>query len=428
MIDRYTRPEMGAIWTKENKYRAWLKVEIAVCDALGKLGVIPDWVAGQVEKQAKIDVDRIEYIEHNETRHDLIAFVKGVSEHVGEAAKYLHFGVTSYDIEDPATMLLLRESLDLIIGEAKRLEANILRRAKEHKHTLMIGRTHGIHAEPITLGFKLAVWMTEVQRGIERLQQAREVISYGKISGSVGTYANINPRVEQMVCQKLDLKPAPVSTQILQRDRHAQLLTAMVILSCSLEKFATEVRNLQRTEIREVEEFFHQGQRGSSSMPHKRNPWVSEQVCGIARVMRGYLVPGLENVTTWHERDLSNSSVERIILPDACCLLHYQLFTFANIVDKLIVYPENMRANLDRMGGLVASQQVMHALIEKGLTREEAYKVAQENAMKAWEGGSFRDLLAQDPRVTDKLTPEELKACLAPEFHLKNLDVIFDRL
>jgi adenylosuccinate lyase len=385
-------------------------------------------VPDAIREKARIDVARIEEIER-EVRHDLIAFVKGVQETLGEEGKYLHFGVTSYDIEDPALALLLRQSADIIISDAEKLSDVIKRRAAEHKYTVMMGRTHGVHAEPITLGHKFAVWYWEMQRNLERLRAAREVINCGKISGAVGTYANVDPRVEEYVCRKLGLNPSPASTQILQRDRHAQFITTLAIVSSSLEKFATEIRNLQRTEIREVEEFFSEGQRGSSAMPHKRNPWNCETVSGLARVVRGYVIPALENITSWHERDLANSSVERVILPDACCAVNFQLRKFAEILDKLLVYPERMKQNLELTSGLIASQQVMLALVDKGLSREEAYTIVQKHAMDVWrEGGSFKERLLSDARVAERLSAEELDELLAPERHLRNIDVIFERM
>lgn len=428
MIDRYTLPRMGAIWSKENKFKTWLEVEIAVCEAWAKIGVIPDWVPEAIRQKAQIEVDRIEEIERTETRHDLIAFCKAVSEHLGEEARYLHFGITSYDIEDPALSLLLKQSADILLEDCAELIEAIREQARRHKYTLMIGRTHGIHAEPITFGFKLAGWLEEMQNNVHRLQQAKEAISYGKVSGAVGTYANVDPRVEEYVCQKLGLKPVPVATQILSRDRHAQFITTLAILSSSLEKFATEIRNLQRTEIREVEEPFYEGQRGSSAMPHKRNPATCEQISGLARVLRGYVLPALENIVTWHERDLANSSVERIILPDACIVVDYQLQTFTRVVRDLQVYPEQMEKNLHLLGGLVASQQILLALVNKGMLREEAYKIVQELAMEGWQRGNFRDLLLTDPRITAWLSPKEIEKALDPSLHLKNLDLIFERL
>jgi adenylosuccinate lyase len=362
------------------------------------------------------------------TRHDLLGFVGSVLENLGEEGRFFHYGVTSYDVEDPALSLLLCQAADMLLADVEPLIAAIRRRASEHKHTPMIGRTHGIHAEPITLGFKLALWLDEMLRNQQRLRDAREAVAVGKVSGAVGTYANIDPRVEEIVCHKLGLRPAPISSQILSRDRHAEFVTTLAIVSTSLEKFATEIRNLQRTEIRELEEAFAQGQRGSSAMPHKRNPWVSEQVSGLARVVRGYVIPALENIVTWHERDLANSSVERVIIPDACCVLDYQLRTFTRIVNEFGVFPEAMAANLRRMGGIVFSQQVMLALAEKGLSRDDAYKLVQGYAMEAWAGGDFRCLVSADPRVTALLSLEEIAACFDVQYHLKHLDQTFAKL
>ncbi len=427
MIDRYSTPEMRAIWDPEAKTQRWLDVEIAVCEGLAHFGTIPQEDVDKIKANARFELPRIAELE-KETRHDVMAFVKNVQEHLGEEGRFLHFGITSYDAVDTALSLLLRDSIDLIMKDAGALLAIIGRRALEHKDTLQIGRTHGIHAEPITFGFKLAVWYAELQRGIERLAQAREVIAYGKISGAVGTHANIEPKVEEWVCERLGLKPAPVSTQILQRDRHAQVMSAFAILAASLEKFATELRNLQRTEILEVQEYFAAGQRGSSAMPHKRNPWNSETVSGLARVVRGNIIPALEDVTTWHERDLANSSVERIIFPDTCTLLDWMLRKFANILDTLIVYPENMLKNLGKMGNLVSSEQIMLALIGHGLSRDDAYKVAQRNAAKAWEGQDFKTAIEQDETVKEHLSPDEIEHAFDVRQHLKHIDTTFQRL
>ena len=427
MIDRYSTPEMRAIWDPEAKTQRWLDVEIAVCEGLAHFGYIPQEDVDKIKANARFELPRIAELE-KETRHDVMAFVKNVQEHLGEEGRFLHFGITSYDAVDTALSLLLRDSIDLIMKDAGALLEIIGRRALEHKDTLQIGRTHGIHAEPITFGFKLAVWYAELQRSIERLAQAREVIAYGKISGAVGTHANIEPKVEEWVCERLGLKAAPVSTQILQRDRHAQVMLAFAILAASLEKFATELRNLQRTEILEVQEYFAPGQRGSSAMPHKRNPWNSETVSGLARVVRGNIIPALEDVTTWHERDLANSSVERIIFPDTCTLLDWMLRKFANILDTLIVYPENMLKNLGKMGNLVSSEQIMLALIGHGLSRDDAYKVAQRNAAKAWEGQDFKTAIEQDETVKEHLSPEEIEHAFDVRQHLKHIDTTFQRL
>jgi len=427
LIERYSHPQMRAIWEPQAKTQRWLDVEIAVCEGLAEFGRIPKEDVEKIKADSRFELDRIAELE-KETRHDVMAFVKNVQEHLGPEGRFVHYGITSYDVVDTALSLLLRDSLDLIINGVIELRRVVGRIAVEHKDTLQIGRTHGIHAEPITFGFKLAVWYSELDRSILRLQQAKEAISYGKISGAVGTHANISPEIEEWVCERLGLKPADVSTQILQRDRHAQVVTTIAILAGSLEKFSTELRNLQRTEILEVQEFFAAGQRGSSAMPHKRNPWNSETVTGLARVIRGYVVPAIEDIATWHERDLANSSVERIILPDCCILIDWMLRKFTNILDTLNVYPENMAKNLEKMGGLVASEQIMLALIEKGLSRDDAYKVAQRNAAKAWEGSDFKTAIAEDATVQEHLTQEEVDKAFDIRYHLENIDITFDRL
>ena len=427
MIDRYSLPKMKAIWEQENRFQKWLDVEIAVAEGLAEYGYIPKDVPAKIKAGAKFTVERILEIEET-TQHDVMAFVKAVTENLGEEGKYVHYGITSYDVVDTALGLLMRESADLIIADLERLAEVVRGRAREHKHTLMIGRTHGIHAEPITFGFKLAGWCAQILRDIERMKAARKAVSVGKVSGAVGIYANIDPRVEQYVCGKLALAPAEHSTQIVARDRHAQFLMALAIIAGSLENFATELRNLQRTEILEAQEYFAKGQKGSSAMPHKRNPRLSEQVAGLARVVRSNAFPALENIVTWHERDLTNSSVERIIIPDSCILVDYLLNTFAKVVERLIVYPENMMRNLELMGGLVFSERVMLKLVEKGLSREDAYTVVQESAAKAWEGQSFREALESDPRVTSTLSKEELAEIFDYKHHIRNVDAIFERL
>ncbi len=427
MIERYSLPKMKAVWELQHKYDTWLKVELAVLTAQAELGLIPKGAAEKIRSRATFRLERALELER-EQRHDLLGFVGAVQENLGEEGRYFHFGVTSYDIEDPALALLMREAADLILKAIDDLNEAIRDRAREHKFTPMIGRTHGIHAEPISFGFKLAVWLAEMQRNRQRLEQAREMISWGKISGAVGTHANIDPRVEMLVCQQLGLNPAPASTQILQRDRHAQFITTLAILSSSLEKFATEIRNLQRTEIREVEEHFAAGQRGSSAMPHKRNPSVSEQVCGLARVVRGYVLPALENVVTWHERDLANSSVERIIIPDACALVDYQLVTFTRIVRELAIFPAAMAANISRMGGLVFSQQVLLALVDRGVSRDEGYRLVQRNAARAWQGADFKQELLADPEIRAHLTEAEIERCFDLDYHLKHLEHTFAQL
>ncbi|HZO89969.1 MAG TPA: adenylosuccinate lyase [Chthonomonadaceae bacterium] len=427
MIDRYTTREMRALWSPQNKTQKWLDVEIAVCEGLEHFGRIPAGTTARIRAGARFDLARMAELE-KETRHDVMAFVKNVAENLGEEGRYVHYGVTSYDIVDTALGLLLRDATDIILNRCEQLTEVIRHRAREHKHTVMIGRTHGIHAEPITFGFKLATWLDEMNHNIERLQQARAAVSVGKISGAVGTHANIGPEVERYVCEKLGLGVAPISTQIIARDRHAQLMAALAILAASLERFATEIRNLARTEIREVQEYFAEGQKGSSAMPHKRNPWNCETITGLARVARGNLIPMLESMATWHERDLTNSSVERIVLPDTTTLVDWMLAKFTDILATLIVYPENMRRNLEQMGGLVFSEQIMLALIAAGLSREEAYTVAQRNAAKAWAGEDFRTAIEADPVVRERLTPEQVRHAFDLRYHLHNLEHTFNVL
>lgn len=427
MIERYSLPEMQALWSLQNKYDTWLKVELAVVQAQAEVGRIPQAEADAIVSKAKFSLDRALEIEKT-TRHDLLGFVGAVLENLGPEGRYFHYGVTSYDIEDPALSLQMVQALDMIQEKLDGLIEAIRERAREHKYTVMMGRTHGIHAEPITLGFKLAVWLSEFLRNRERIEHARENIRWGKVSGAVGTHANIPPQVEDLVCAKLGLKPAAASTQILQRDRHAEVLLTLAIVSASVEKYATEIRNLQRTEIRELEEAFAKGQRGSSAMPHKRNPSVCEQLSGLARVVRGNVIPALENVVTWHERDLANSSVERVIIPDTTTLVHYQVHTFANIVQGMYVYWDNMQANLEKMHGLVFSQQVMLSLVEKGASREDAYKLSQQLAMEGWQGADFRKAVLENPAVRDYLNDEEIERCFDVKYHLKHLDRTFELL
>ena len=440
MIERYSYPQMRSLWEPESKFGKWLKVELLVAEGLAQIGVIPREAAQALRRNARFEVSRIYEIEgetpgyqprpgETPVRHDLIAFLGAVSEHLGPEAKYLHYGVTSYDIEDTALCLLLRESADLLLADVEELSAAIRERAREHKHTPMIGRTHGVQAEPITFGLKLAVWLAQMERNRVRLEQAREVVSACKISGAVGTYANIDPRVEEYVAEKTGLQVPAAATQILQRDRHAQYVCTLAIVGASLEQFATEVRNLQRTEILEVEEPFRKGQRGSSAMPHKRNPMMDERITGMARMMRSYALPALENVATWHERDLCNSAVERLVFPDCNILLDYMLRRFTEVVRGLVVYPEHMCANLERLHGLVYAQQVMLALVEKGMDKDEAYRLVQGHAMAAWEEGQdFRQALAADPGVAALLSPAELEQAFDLGHHFRHLDRIFARL
>lgn len=428
MIERYTRPEMGRIWTLENKYRKWLDVELAVCETLCTRGEIPREDFEQINAKAGFDVNRIEEIER-ETQHDVIAFLTSVAEHVGPSSRFIHEGMTSSDVLDTSLGLLLVEASDILLKDMTALLDVLRRRAFEFKNTVEIGRSHGVHAEPITFGLKIAVWYAEMVRNRERLEQARESIRVGKISGAVGTFANIAPEVEQAVCGKLGLKAAPVSTQIIQRDRHAHFFTTLAIIGSSVEKIATEIRLLQHTEIREVEEFFSAGQKGSSAMPHKRNPIASENLSGLARLLRGYAMSAMENVALWHERDISHSSVERVIGPDSTILLDYMLNRLTRVMDRLTVYDGNMKRNMDVSGRLFFSQQVMLALIQKGLTREDAYRLVQRNAMQVWqEKGDLNLQLKRDPEVVNRLSPEELDGIFDLQYHLKYIDVIFKRV
>jgi len=428
MITRYSMPKMKALWSEESKFRSWLEVEIAVCEAQEHFGAIPKGVTEKIKAGAKFSIERIEEIER-ETHHDMIAFVKCVAENLGEEGRYLHYGVTSYDIEDTAMALRMRAACDIIIEDLEKLAQVIARLAREHKMTPMIGRTHGVHAEPITFGFKMAVWHSQVQRDLERIRNAREVISVGKISGAVGIFGNIDPKVEEFVCERLSLTPAPVSTQIIQRDRHALVLSALAIAACTCDGLATEMRNLQRTEILEVEEMFLPGQRGSSAMPHKRNPWRFESICGLAKVVRGHLIPALENITSWHERDLTNSSAERIIIPDTFLAIDFMIQSLTKLLDRLEINVDRMKRNLDMMGELVFSEHVLLALIQKGMSRDDAYKVCQQAAARCWdEGLSFRRALEQDPEVTSRLSATELDECFDLQHHLRNVDTIFERL
>ena len=428
MIERYTRPEMGQIWTEENKYHAWLEVEILSCEAWSKLGVIPEEDVKQIRKNAEIHVNRIYEIEQ-ETRHDVVAFTRAVAETLGPESKWVHYGLTSTDVVDTALSYLLKQANEILLKDLDRLIEVLKKKAKEHKYTVMMGRTHGVHAEPTTFGLKMALWLEEMKRNKERFLQAMDAVRVGKISGAVGTYANIDPFVEEYVCEKLGLKPSPISTQTLQRDRHAQYLSTLALIATSLEKFATEIRGLQKSETREVEEPFRKGQKGSSAMPHKRNPIGCENISGLARVVRGHMVSAYENVSLWHERDISHSSVERVILPDSTILLNYMLNRFTNIVRDLTVFPENMKRNMERTFGLIYSQRVLLSLINKGLKREEAYDRVQRLAMQAWEEQRpFKPLVEKDEVISQTLTPEEVEDCFDYRYHLKQVDTIFSRL
>ncbi len=428
MIDRYSLPEMSRIWALENKFAKWLDLEILACEAWSELGVIPKEDVALIRSKAGFDVQRIEELEA-QTNHDVVAFTRNVSEYLGPERKWVHYGLTSTDVVDTALSALIVEAIDLVESKLKALRESVAKQAVKHKHTVMMGRTHGVHAEPTTFGLKLAVWVAEIDRHLERLQQVRSTIAVGKLSGAVGTYANIEPFVEEYVCNRMGLQAAKASTQTLQRDRHAVLLTTMAVIGCSLEKFATEVRALQKTETREVEEPFRAGQKGSSAMPHKRNPIMSERVCGLSRVLRGYAMTAMENVALWHERDISHSSAERIILPDAFHCLYYMLHILNRIIADLNVYPENMQANMQKSYDLTYSQHVLLKLIDSGLSREEAYDLVQALAMQAWrEGISFRSLIMEDKAVAARLDKTELEQSFDISYHLKHVDTVFERL
>jgi len=427
MIERYSRPQMKKIWSDENKFDQWLKVEIAVCEAWAELGEIPQEDIVKIRK-AGYNLNRIaEFLKV--THHDVTAFLNSVAESLGEESRFVHLGLTSSDVIDTALSLQLTQAVDILSEDVAELISVLKNKAVEHKYTIMMGRTHGVHAEPTTFGLKIALWSEEMKRNAQRLAEARKNISVGKISGAVGTYATVPPQVEKIACARLGLAPAPISSQIIQRDRHAHFLTTLAIIASSLEKFATEIRGLQRTEVREVEEPFETGQTGSSAMPHKRNPELCERICGLARLIRGHALTSLENIALWHERDISHSSAERIILPDSGLALDYMLSIFTSIMKGLKVYPENMRRNIELSQGLVFSQRVLIALINKGLTREEAYKMVQDPAMKAWEEKKgFLSLLEANRRITAHLSKKELNSLFDYGYYLKHVDEVFERL
>ncbi|MDU0463085.1 adenylosuccinate lyase [Staphylococcus ureilyticus] len=427
MIERYSREEMSNIWTDQNRYEAWLEVEILACEAWSKLGDIPAEDVLKIRQNAKVDVNRAKEIEE-ETRHDVVAFTRQVSETLGEERKWVHYGLTSTDVVDTALSYVIKQANDIIEKDLERFIDVLAQKAKNYKYTLMMGRTHGVHAEPTTFGVKMALWYTELKRNLERFKRVRKEIEVGKMSGAVGTFANIPPEIEAHVCENLGLDTAAVSTQTLQRDRHAYYIATLALISTSMEKFAVEIRNLQKTETREVEEAFAKGQKGSSAMPHKRNPIGSENITGIARVIRGYITTAYENVALWHERDISHSSAERIMLPDVTIALDYGLNRFTNIVERLTVFEDNMLANIDKTFGLIYSQRVLLALINKGLAREAAYDKVQPKAMESWETKTpFRTLIEQDSSITDLLSTEELDECFNPKHHLNQVDTIFKR-
>lgn len=428
MIERYTRPEMGKLWTDENRYDTWLEVEILADEAWAELGDIPKADVEKIRKNARFDVARILEIEQ-ETRHDVVAFTRAVSESLGEERKWVHYGLTSTDVVDTAYGYQLKQVNDVLRQDLTNFLTIIGEKAKEHKMTVMMGRTHGVHAEPTTFGLKLALWYSEMKRNIERFEHAAKGVEAGKISGAVGTFANISPFVEEYVCDKLGIRAQEISTQVLPRDLHAEYLSSIALIATSIEKFATEIRGLQKSETREVEEFFAKGQKGSSAMPHKRNPIGSENMSGLARVIRGHMVTAYENVTLWHERDISHSSAERIILPDATILLDYMLNRFGNIVKKLTVFPENMKRNMDATFGLIYSQRVLLKLIDKGMSREGAYDLVQPKTAISWDNQvPFRPLLEEDAEIMSILSMEDLDDAFDYHYHLKNVDTIFDRV
>ncbi len=428
MISRYTRPQMGNIFTDNNRYSIWLEIELLACEAQAELGAIPYDAVKIIREKAQFDVERINEIEL-EVKHDIIAFLTSVGEFVGPESRFIHLGMTSSDVVDTALSVQMKQAGELLLKDLMELRDVLARRAKEFKMTVMIGRSHGIHAEPTTFGLKLALWFDETRRNIVRLKNAIETISVGQISGAVGTFAHLSPEVEEYVCSKLGLKPALVSTQVIQRDRHAEFLTTLAVIGSSLDKFATEIRHLQRTEVLEAEEYFSAGQKGSSAMPHKRNPITSEQISGLARILRGNAQAALENVALWHERDISHSSVERVIVPDSCILLDHMITKFTNIIDKLLVYPENMKKNMDITHGLLYSQPVLLALTKKGMKREEAYRIVQQNAMDVWKSKkSFKEMLKADSEISALLNDADLDEAFDPKKSLSNVDHIFKRV
>jgi adenylosuccinate lyase len=435
MIARYTRPEMGAIWTDESRFNIWLEIELLATEQQEKLGIVPKGLAESIRKKAKFDTQRVLEIEE-ETKHDVIAFLTNVAEHVGPDSRYVHLGMTSSDVVDTAFSVQCKRAGELLLKDIDALIAALAKRAKEHKHTPCIGRTHGIHAEPTTFGLKLAVFYSEMLRARERMHRAVETISVGKISGAVGTFEHIDPSVEEFVCTRMGLQPAAVSTQIVQRDRHAEYFSAIALVGASLEKIAVEIRHLQRTEVREAEEFFSKGQKGSSAMPHKRNPITMERVTGLARLLRGYAMTAMENVALWHERDISHSSTERIIGPDATITLDYMLSLMTKTVETMYIYPAAMERNLHLTRGLVFSQPVLLALAKSGLTREDSYKIVQRNAMKVWELAAegkdphvtFRSLIEADSDIAGRISAKQLDEAFDPKAAMKNVDLIFERV
>ncbi|WP_270650208.1 adenylosuccinate lyase [Megamonas funiformis] len=427
MIERYTNPEMGRIWTLQHEFEVMLEVEITACEAMAELGQIPVEAAKNIREKAQFNLERVKEIE-KVTNHDIIAFLTNVAEYVGEDSKYIHKGLTSSDVKDTALGIMMKKSAELILEDLKNLRDVLKRQAKKYKHTVCIGRTHGIHAEPMTLGLKFALWYDEVCRDIERVEHAKKIVAVGKLSGAVGTYSNIDPRIEEITCKKLGIEPVKLATQVIQRDRHAEYMTTLAIVASTFEKIATELRNLQRTDIREVEEYFQPGQKGSSAMPHKRNPITGERISGMARLVRGNAIAAMEDITLWHERDISHSSVERVILPDSTINVDYCCRKLTNLLDKLLVYPEAMMENLNKTGGLIFSQCIMLAVVSKGVLREDAYKWVQRNAMARWlKGEDFRTNVEKDPDITKYLTKEEIDNCFDYQWFLRNVDMIMAR-
>ena len=427
MIERYTRPEMGAIWSDENRFRIWLEIETLAVEAQAELGVVPVEAATAVREKGSFDVARVLEIEET-TKHDVIAFLTNVAEYVGEPSRYVHLGMTSSDVLDTCLAVQLKQAGEILLRDLEALRNVLARRAVEFKHTLMIGRSHGIHAEPITFGLKLALWYEETKRNIERMQRATDVISYGQISGAVGTFEHLSPKVEEYVCERLGLKADPVTTQVVQRDRHAEFMTALAIVAATLEQFATEIRHLQRTEVLEAEEYFSAGQKGSSAMPHKRNPIVSERICGLARVVRANALAAMENVALWHERDISHSSVERVICPDSTIALDYMLEKMTTMIDRLIVYPENMQKNLAITSGLHFSQTILLELAKRGISREDAYRVVQRNAMEVWRTReNFADVLKRDTELVALIPAADIDELCDLQKSIRNVDYIFAR-
>ena len=429
MIERYTLPEMGRIWTENAKFQSWLKVEIAACEANCSLGKMPEAALKEIRLNAKFEESRIKEIE-KEVKHDVIAFLTNINEYVGDSGRYIHVGMTSSDVLDTGLSLQLKDSCELLLEEIEKLENEVRSLARQHKNTLMIGRSHAIHGEPISFGFKLAGWLAEILRDKKRLLILKESISIGQISGAMGTYANTNPEIEKITCELLGLKPDTASTQVISRDRHAEYVQTIALVGASLDRFATEIRNLQRTDVLEVEEGFSKGQKGSSAMPHKRNPIRSERVSGLSRILRSYVVTALENVPLWHERDISHSSNERIMLPDVSICLHFMLREMKEIINNLKVYPDNMLKNLNIYGGVIFSQKVLLLLVEKGMSREKAYSLVQKNAHQAWnnENGNFKKNIEGEQEIMTLVTENDLKVCFDPSIHLNNLNVIWDKL